>query len=82
MTATHSLTEAAARICGDSMKHPTLWVRKRIREGKFRATKVGRSVRMTDQQIEDAIAALEMGAAPEPPQRLGVTAASMRRRSA
>jgi hypothetical protein len=38
---------------------------------------------MTQKQIDDAIASLEIGAAPQQSQRrLGVTAASLRRRSA
>jgi hypothetical protein len=81
---TYSLAEAAEQICGDSMKDPVLWMRRKIRAGTFRATKVGRSVRMTEQQITDALAALEIGGArtQESPRRLGVTAASMRRRTA
>lgn len=84
MTATYSLAEAAEQICGDSMKNPALWVRRQIRAGRFRAIKVGRNVRMTDGQIEAAIEALEIGASSTQPTplRLGVTAASMRRRSA
>lgn len=83
MTDHRSLEEAAQRITGGTMKHPVLWTRKRIKDGTFRAIKVGRHIRMTDKQIEDAIAALEIGGRPqEEPRRLGVTAASMRRRSA
>lgn len=90
MTArTYSLAEAAEQICGDSMKDPVLWLRRRIRAGTVRGVKVGRHVRMTEQQISDALRALEIGA-PRPEQirsrdalqRLGVTAASLRRRTA
>jgi hypothetical protein len=84
MTPRHfSLAEAAEQICAGTMKRPELWVRIRIRNGTFKATKLGRHVRMTQKQIDDAIASLEIGAAPQQPQRrLGVTAASLRRRSA
>jgi hypothetical protein len=84
MSRTYSLAEAAEQICGDSMKDPVLWMRRKIRAGVFRATKVGRHVRMTEQQITDALAALEIGRsqAQEPTRRLSITAASLRRRSA
>lgn len=86
MTArTFSLEEAGAQICGDSMKNPKRWVRDKIHAGIFRGTKVGRHVRMTERQIQDAIAALEIGTAQPEPQntrRMGVTAASLRRRTA
>lgn len=35
---TYSLEEAGAQICGDSMKDPALWVRRRIRDGTFSAS--------------------------------------------
>lgn len=85
---THSLEDAARQICGDSLKNPALWLRRRIREGKVSAVRVGHTVRLTDQQILDAIDALTIGGtkepvvSPEPPVRLGVTPASLRRRSA
>lgn len=63
---TFSLAEAAEQICGDSMKDPVLWLRRQIRANRFKAVKVGRTVRMTEQQIEDALAALEIGAGLEP----------------
>jgi excisionase family DNA binding protein len=81
MTLTFSLEEAGDRICGDSMKDPAAWVRRKIRAGTFRATKVGRHVRMTEEQIDAAVRALEMGAEPDPPRRLGITPASLRRRA-
>lgn len=83
MTRTHSLEDAARQICGDSLKNPALWLRRRIREGTVRAIKVGHSVRLTEQQIADALEALAIGAPkpqPTPQQRLGITAASLRRR--
>jgi hypothetical protein len=76
---TYSIDEVAALICGDSMKNPALWVRRKIRDGTFSGFKAGRSVRMTHKQLEDALAALEIGCR-EPPRRHGITAASMRRR--
>lgn len=76
---TYSLEEVGAIICGDSMKDPALWVRRKIRDGTFRAVKVGRSARMTERQIEDAIAALTISQ-PTAERRLGVTPASLRRR--
>lgn len=80
---TYSLAEAAEQICGDSMKNPALWLRRQIRAGRFKAIKVGRHVRMTERQIEAAIEALEIGATSKPtPIRRGLTAASLRRRSA
>jgi excisionase family DNA binding protein len=85
MSRTYSLAEAAERICGDSMKDPSLYVRRKIRAGTFRAIKVGRHVRMTEEQIEDALAALEIGGSPVPEEAsrpLSITAASLRRRSA
>lgn len=80
---TYSLAEAAEQLCGDSMKDPALWLRRKIRRGDIAAIKVGHTVRLTEQQLEDAVAALTIG--PSKPQevaRLGVTAASLRRRSA
>jgi hypothetical protein len=59
-------------------------MRRKIRAGTFSAYKAGRSVRMTEQQIADALEALEIGlpSQQEPQRRPGVTAASMRRRQA
>jgi hypothetical protein len=91
MTRTYSLAEAAERLCGDSMKNPELWVRRKIRAKVFSARKVGHSVRMTDEDIQDALRKIHIGAdlltaAPEieppSPERRGVTTLSLRRRSA
>jgi hypothetical protein len=49
-----------------------------VPEGTIRAIKVGRHVRMTEEQIADALQALEITRRPEP--RRGVTEASLRRR--
>jgi hypothetical protein len=71
------------------MKNPELWVRRKIRAKVFSARKVGHQVRMTELDIEDALAKIHIGAElsgpPEvepPPVRRGVTALSLRRRSA
>jgi hypothetical protein len=83
---TYSLIEAAEQLCGDSMKHPELWLRRRIREGRINASRFGREIRMTEQQIEDAFAAFDISGNHQlragETRRLGVTAASLRRRSA
>lgn len=83
---TYSLAEAGRQLFGDSMQRPELWLRRRIREGRVKASRFGREVRMTEQQIEDAFAEFDIsGDRPLRPvevPRLGVTAASLRRRSA
>ncbi len=78
---TYSLTEVAHLLCGDDMKLPLLWVKRRIWDGTFRAVRVGRSYRMTEAQLEAAIKALESGPLPDDTMR-GLTPASLRRRSA
>jgi hypothetical protein len=81
---TYSLAEAAEQICGDSMKNPELWLRRRMRDGTIAGVKVGRTVRMTENDIANALEALRIGQPKphEPSLRLGITAASLRRRSA
>lgn len=81
---TYSLAEAAEQLCGDSMKDPALWLRRKIRRGEIRAMKVGHTVRLTERQLEEAVEALTIGAKPEPApmQLLGITPRSARRRSA
>jgi hypothetical protein len=79
---TYSLAEAAAQICGDSMKDPVLWMRRKIRAGTFSAYKAGRSVRMTEQQVVDAINALQIEPRVEhATRRMGLTERSRRIRS-
>ncbi len=56
---TFSLSEIAARLCGDSMARPERWVLRRIHSGQFAALKVGRSYRMTSAQLKAALASLE-----------------------
>jgi excisionase family DNA binding protein len=57
---TYSLKEIATQICGDDLKDPERWVLRCIYAGKFRAIKVGRSYRMTEEQLDEALAALEI----------------------
>ena len=82
MTTRHySLEDAAEMICQGAVQNPRLWVLKRIRSGEFKALRVGRYLRLTDKQIEDAIASLEISHRPEPQQRQGITELSRRRRA-
>jgi hypothetical protein len=73
--------EIATQICGDDLKHPERWVLRRIYAGKFRAIKVGRSYRMTEEQLDEVLAALEIKpttvTSPTPPS--GLTRTSRRR---
>lgn len=55
---TYSLSEVAAEICGDSMLHPERWITAKIKAGVFPARKVGRSWRMTRDDINAALDAL------------------------
>ncbi|WP_006246435.1 hypothetical protein [Mycolicibacterium tusciae] len=79
---TYSLEEVADMICGDEMRDPVLWVKRRIRKGAFRAIKVGRSYRMTSEQLDEALKALEFKPTPVAPQAhpSGLTRAALRRR--
>lgn len=65
---TYSLQEVADILCGDDIEHRELWIKRRIKTGKFRALRVGRSYRMTTEQLRDAMAALEVGHQPPQPQ--------------
>jgi excisionase family DNA binding protein len=53
---TYSLAEAANEICGDSLKHPVKWLRRRIGTGEVRAYQVGRRWRMRREDIDAAMA--------------------------
>ena len=66
---TYSLDEAITQLLGPEpeMKNPRLWVMRQIRSGRFRAIKVGHQWRMTDEQLEAAVKALENKAAPAEP---------------
>jgi hypothetical protein len=78
---TLSLAEVAEKICGPdtSLKDPELWVRRRIAAGEFSAIRVGRTYRMTPEQVKEAIEALVVNRTmPHGP--VGLTSTSARRR--
>jgi hypothetical protein len=79
---TYSLKEVADLICGDGMQDPVLWVKRRIYDGTFRAIKVGRSYRMTREQLDEALRALEFKPTTVAPQAhpSGLTRTELRRR--
>lgn len=58
---TYSLQEVADILCGDDIQHRELWIKRRISSGEFRALRVGRTYRMTTEQLHAAIASLEVG---------------------
>lgn len=62
---TYSLTEVAEALCGDSMKLPELWLKRQIVAGRFQARRVGRTWRMTQDDIDHALAVLSNGSAPK-----------------
>lgn len=55
---TLSVSEVAAALVGDSMRDGERWVVRQIRSGRFRARKVGRTWRFTQQDFEHALDAL------------------------
>ena len=55
---TYSLPEVAEFLCGDSMKEPTRWLTRQITAGRFTARKVGRQWRMTQHDVDAALADL------------------------
>jgi hypothetical protein len=79
---TYSIAEVAELLCGNDLKHPDLWVLRRIYEGRFRALQIGKVYRMTEEHIADAMASLEVKRAPKTPQYAGLTATAARRRRA
>lgn len=94
---TYSLAEVAEQLCGDSMARPELWLTRQIATGRFTARRVGRHWRMTQADIDHALAIMANRANPTPtptptpevpatstksPQIERPTAASMRRRLA
>jgi hypothetical protein len=86
MTATFSLEESAALICGaDHNGNPlpgkTQWLMKRLRTGELIGYKCGRQWRMTDEQIADAIQKLtpQRARVPQVPTLAGLTRTSRRR---
>lgn len=79
---TYSLPEVASLICGNDLKDPERWVLRRIYSGQFRALKVGRTYRMTQEQLDEAISSLEPQRPAFPDADVsGPTAASLRRRT-
>ncbi len=86
---THSLDVAVVKMLGEDsgMKDPRGWVIRQIKKGRFEALRVGRHLRMTDEQIDAAIKAITTSPAePEPtlapecrPHGLSLTATSARR---
>ena len=63
---TYSLTEVAQALCGDSMKLPELWLKRQIVAGRFAARRVGRTWRMTQDDIDHALAVMSNSAVPTP----------------
>lgn len=62
MSATFSLTEVADKMrLGDEMRNPEVWLARKIRAGQFRARKIGHHWRMTESDIEFALAACAHG---------------------
>jgi hypothetical protein len=81
---TYSLKEIATQICGNDVKDPERWLLRRIYSGEVRAIKVGRTYRMTQAQVDEALAALETKrtiTSPTPPSGLTRTSQRWRRRS-
>jgi hypothetical protein len=77
---TYSLAEVAAFLCGDSMKNPQRWVTEQILAGRFQAMKIGRTWRMTQVQLDEAVTLLS---SPKPRRESaanGLSAGSARRR--
>lgn len=72
----------AAFLVGDSMKNPERWVAEQIRAGRFQAMKVGRTWRMTQQQLDEAVASLSTPKPRRESAPTGLSAASARRRLA
>lgn len=87
---TYSLAEVAAALCGDSMIEPERWVKRQIASGRFTARKVGRVWRMTQADLDHALAVLanrttepaEPADPAEPVVEIRPSAGSMRRRMA
>lgn len=63
---TFPIAQVAAEICGDSMLDPERWLIRQIKAGRVTARKVGRHWRMTQQDVDDALAALANKTAPPP----------------
>ena len=66
MIKTYSLTEVAQALCGDSMARPERWLTRQIAIGRFSARRVGRHWRMTQDDLDHALAVMGYGATPAP----------------
>lgn len=86
MSATYSLQEVASEMRLEDMADPVRWLTKHIRSGRITARKVGRSWRMTRDDIESALDVFASGKRPAPISvdrpRGSLSAASARRRLA
>jgi hypothetical protein len=85
MTALYSLDEVATAMrLREQMKDPVRWLTKQIKTGRITARRVGRSWCMTQADVDAAVE--RWASAPKPrvvePVRIGLSAASQRRRSA
>lgn len=58
MIKTYSLTEVGAALCGDSMARPERWLKRQIADGRFTARRVGRHWRMTQADLDHALAVM------------------------
>ena len=59
MTATYSLAEVAQQMrLYEQVKDPVRWLSKEINTGRIQARKIGKSWRMTEQDISDALDAV------------------------
>jgi len=55
---TFSVAEVAQALAGDSMRDPQRWLTRQITSGRFTARKVGRSWRMTQADVDHALAVM------------------------
>jgi len=80
---TFSVAEVAAALAGDSMRDPQRWLTRQITSGRFTARKVGRSWRMTQADVDHALAVMANADRPartEPAPAGQPSVGSMRRR--
>lgn len=91
---TYSMSEVAEFLCGNSMEDPERWiVNQIIKKKRFEAIRVGRSYRMTPEQLARNVERISVGAAkkvdedtkpapaqPIQPHQSGLSVGSARRR--
>ena len=83
MTATFSLQESAAILCGSDSPAKCQWLVLRLRRGELPGYKSGRQWRMTQEDIDTAIEKLRpRQCLPEVPMVSGLTRTSQRRLAA